>query len=73
MTLNLATIKNGLLQLAGLAAIVVASIPAASVPIGYRPGLAIAGAVVYAIERWASPGTPVSAAASVPAGPPPPA
>jgi hypothetical protein len=52
MTLNSQQIGAWVLRILGLAAVVLAAIPPDSVPMAVRPALAVAGALVLAVDRY---------------------
>lgn len=52
MTINTQQIGAWLLRVLSLAAVVIAAIPATSVPSDVRPALAAAGAIILAVDRF---------------------
>lgn len=64
MTINAQTLGAWFLRALAVAAAVVAAIPATDVPTSVRPALAIAGAIILAVDRYVtdpSTGTPTPA------------
>lgn len=83
MTVNMSTQQIGawIARIGSVALVVLSAIPADSLPANVRPYLAIAGAVILAVDRYVtdpttgtpvpSPPTPVAPQVAPPAQPPP--